>query len=76
MALFEAHKLNDAGMEKAQRIAAEFERLLESLRTIYDFNSYSRTHMAMVGHLETACFYAKKSMAVLPDNQEPHPNNT
>ena len=66
---FEVHILNDDGIEKAQRIAAIFDGALTQLiegGLIYQgrYQSIVRTK------LEEAAFFAKKSMAVQPENQK------
>lgn len=66
--LFTAHKLNPAGFEKAVAIGAAFDGLLRTLeQTIGGTN---REFALVKTHLETACFYAKRSMAMNPTNQE------
>lgn len=64
---FEVHILNATGIEKAKQIAASFDALLEQLKDLCVFGrefSIARTK------LEEASFFAKKSMATLPENQK------
>ena len=66
---FEVHMLNETGIEKAKRIATIFDTALtqlleEGLVPPGRFQAIVRTNM------ETAAFYAKKAMAVVPENQK------
>lgn len=65
--LFAVHKLNDTGMVRAGLIAASFTELLKDLKQ--HCPEGTRTFALVRTHLEAACFYAKKAMAELPDNQ-------
>jgi len=75
--LFAFHKLNDDGQLKAVRIAEAFHNLYSDLHTIA-FDGKDSTQPGWEGRewaivrtkLEEACFYAKKSMATQPENQE------
>ena len=64
---FKTHLLNPKGVELAREIAASFDALLEKLNKL----GVTGRHLAIVAtHLEDACFHAKKSIAVLSENQE------
>lgn len=65
--LFEVHLLNESGIEKAKRLASAFETLITELRAICP---ESREFSISKTHLETASFYAKKAIAMLPENQK------
>lgn len=67
MADFGFHKLCEDGQERAKIIAIVFEELVVELdRHFYD----QRTKAICMTKLEEACFFAKKSMALNPDNQD------
>lgn len=63
-AMFRTHLLNDTGIAKAKAISDAFERLAELLPA-----GEPRCMAVARTHLETACFYSKKAIAVLPENQ-------
>ena len=72
--LFEVHMLNETGKTKATQIASAFERLLDTLQTIWvqgNNNAVlgSREQHIVEHELEVACFYAKKAMAIQKVNQ-------
>lgn len=65
--LFQFHKLNADGIKKAEAIAQLFSDLLSELET----NCAPNREFAIVKtKLEEAAFFAKKSMAISPLNQE------
>jgi hypothetical protein len=64
--LFEVHKLNETGMQKAQQIAGSFSGLLGELELIC---GQGREIAIVKTKLEEACFFAKKAMASVPENQ-------
>jgi hypothetical protein len=66
--LFEVHKLNDRGLAQAKAIAAAFDTLLSQLSSLCSGNT--REFSIVKTKLEEACFFAKKSMANLVDNQD------
>lgn len=63
---FEVHRLNEAGMEKAKLIASHFDTLLDALVTMAPVG---RELAIVKTKLEEACFFAKKSIANVPENQ-------
>lgn len=65
--LFQSHTLNGAGKAKAIEISEHFDALLKS---IAPFCPASREFSICRTKLEEACFYAKKSMASQPENQQ------
>lgn len=67
--LFQVHRLNAAGLEKADRLAGAFDYLLSKLREICP--EQTREFSLVKTYLEQACFFAKKSIANNPANQEP-----
>lgn len=74
---FQVHLLNPKGIEKAKAIASAFDELLEKLFTLTSQEDKSvapvrSREMSIVRlHLEEACFFAKKAMANILENQKP-----
>jgi hypothetical protein len=78
---FEVHLLNDRGIDKAKRLAAYFDDLLCRIEEIMDAEvtseldsvrkaaSHNRSMSIVRTKLEEASFFAKKAMAILPENQ-------
>lgn len=64
--LFEVHQLNEGGLQKARKIATEFDDLLTNIR---DDIGTGREASIVKTKLEEACFYAKKALALQPHNQ-------
>jgi hypothetical protein len=79
---FEVHILNPAAIEKAKELASVFDKALNDVLAIIErpgtSGSITLPRAAMNGrfvalvktHMELASFYAKKAMAVLPENQK------
>lgn len=79
--LFQFHKLNKEGQDKAVEIAQIFTEFLHKVTEVIERPGTSgsillpqsamnhRYISAMRSKLEEACFLAKKAMAVLPENQ-------
>ena len=65
--LFQVHKLNEAGMAKAQNTAQAFDSLLNLLNELCP--GPSREMSIVKTKLEEACFFAKKAIATNPANQ-------
>lgn len=64
--MFEVHRLNEAGMQKAAQLQVAFKEFLIELE---DIAGTGGREMAIVRtHLETASFYAKRAMAVQHEN--------
>lgn len=64
---FKVHMLNDAGKEKARKVAEGFSMLLSGLELL----GVGGRELALVKtNLETACFNAKRGIASVPENQE------
>lgn len=64
--LFQFHKLNADGIEKALAIAEAFDICLARVKSLCP----EGRELALVKtKLEEACFFAKKAMANLPGNQ-------
>lgn len=66
--LFQFHKLNEQGQQNAICIAELFTRLLNDLQPLLPLQS--RELSIVRTKLEEACFFAKKAVAVLPENQQ------
>jgi hypothetical protein len=64
--LFEVHLLNDEGKARAQQIAETFDECLARLRKLCP--EHTREFSIVKTKLEEAGFFAKKSMAVMPEN--------
>jgi hypothetical protein len=65
--IFEVHMLNESGKGKAVQIAGDFSALLGGLQLICP---EGRELAIVKTKLEEACFFAKKAMANVPENQE------
>lgn len=66
---FAVHMLNDLGKERAYAIQKAFDDLMN---TIWPICQPTGRELALVRtKLEEACFFAKKSMAINLDNQQP-----
>jgi hypothetical protein len=73
--LFKVHLLNELGIERAKGMATRFSELIEWLeqcaKPLGINEVVAAREMAIVKtHLETACFFAKKAMAMNPENQK------
>ena len=70
---FDSHLLNDRGIASALKIGASFDALLESLdptdNRITGLCPKGREMSIVRTKLEEACFFAKKAMAMQPENQ-------
>lgn len=64
---FQVHRLNDAGMAKAIKIAEDFSALLIAAEETC--GSGGREMALVRTHLEQAAFYAKRAMASKEENQ-------
>ncbi len=64
---FKVHKLNKIGLAKAQTLANNFEDLANA---IVEMSHESREQSIALTKLEEACFFAKKALAIDPNNQE------
>ena len=67
--LFRVHRLNGEGLHKAGEIAKSFNGLLEELRLLCPEST--REFSIVKTKLEEACFFAKKAVANVAENQEP-----
>lgn len=64
---FRVHRLNEKGLAKAQKLANDFDHLLNELEQDIPPGRY----LAIVKtKLEEACFFAKKGIAELTENQQ------
>ena len=68
--LFEVHRLNEAGIAKANAVASAFDHLLGTLQEIAEEGANGRLFAIVKTNLEEACFFAKKAIAIRPENQE------
>ena len=64
--LFSFHKLNEDGIQRAVAIAKAFDELLKTLNEICPDG---REFSIVKTKLEEASFFAKKSIANVPENQ-------
>lgn len=64
--LFQVHRLNEEGMTKAEAIASAFD---DCLWRLMDICPEGREFAIVKTKLEEAAFFAKKSMANVPENQ-------
>lgn len=65
---FKSHILSDGGLRKAEEIGSTFTEALDKLESICGKDG---REMALVRtHLQDASFYAKRAMAVRPENQK------
>ena len=65
--LFQVHMLNDEGKKKATEIAEAFDHCLVKLMEVCPTDN--REFSIVKTKLEEACFFAKKAMANVPENQ-------
>ena len=65
---FQVHLLNEQGIDKAAEIAMNFDRLLSWLKEGSGC-LHGRELALATTKLEEACFFAKKAMAMNPENQ-------
>jgi len=66
--LFQVHRLNEAGLRKAEDLAHAFDLLLTTLKELCP--TAGREFAIVKTKLEEASFFAKKSIAISPENQE------
>jgi hypothetical protein len=65
--MFKSHMLNEAGKIKAREVGDAFEQLLTELSA----RGVDGRELAIVKtKLEEACFFAKRSIATKPENQQ------
>jgi hypothetical protein len=64
---FEVHMLNERGIDKANQIAKAFDDLLNNLKVLCP---EGRQLAIVKTKQEEASFFAKKAMAVSPENQK------
>jgi hypothetical protein len=63
---FEVHMLNESGKKLAVDLAGKFSDLLVYCKSV----GQQGRELSLVGtKLEEACFFAKKSLAIKPENQ-------
>lgn len=72
--LFEVHLLNEKAIERAKKLAENFDDCLEDTLNFISLPGASGINGRYVAlfktHMELASFYAKKALAVLPENQK------
>lgn len=72
---FTVHRLNEAGMPKAEQIAEEFSRLLDAVEKIVPQTPGNARELAITRtKLQEACFFAKRAMALHPANHASLPS--
>lgn len=64
---FQVHRLNPAGLTKAEEVAIAFDELLEQVK---NWIPESRELSLVKTHMEQACFYVKKGLAKQAANQQ------
>lgn len=71
--LFQVHRLNDPGQEKAGRITKAFDELM-TLLAVEIGEDITPAKVRSFGlaqiHLEEACMHAKKALSLDPQNQK------
>lgn len=74
---FKVHRLNPSGLARADALAGEFSKLLETVERAAASQSdkaappTSGRELALARTaLQEACFWAKRALALNPDNQE------
>ena len=69
---FQVHILNDAGIDKAKCLGEAFSEFLDKIESfIPQTPSQNGREMALVKtKLQEASFFAKRAIAVLPENQK------
>lgn len=65
--IFSVHMLNDDGKKKAVAMAEDFSELLARVEAVVP---PGRELAIVKTHLQDACFYAKRGMAMKPENQQ------
>ena len=65
---FTVHKLNGGGLARAKQLAEKFSELAAFIDSVAPASSREKS-LAMT-KLEEASFFAKKAMAINPENQE------
>jgi len=65
---FTVHMLNDAGIAKATELGEAFSTLLETVERILP--AQCREKSLVVTKLQEASFFAKRGIAILPENQK------
>lgn len=77
--MFEVHKLNMTGMRKAQELALLFDQFLRNVEKLCQVErgelwvippESGREIACVLTKLQEASFFAKRAMAMLPENQE------
>lgn len=63
---FQVHKLNDTGIAKATQLGEAFSTCLEQIEALIPTG---RERALVVTKLQEASFFAKRAIAVLPENQ-------
>lgn len=63
---FKVHRLNENGLAKADQIGSRFAELLGDLEALIP---PGRERSLVVTKLQEAAFFAKRGIAILPENQ-------
>jgi hypothetical protein len=64
---FQVHRLNESGLRTAEAIGEAFSTCLEQIEQLVP---PGRERALVVTKLQEACFFAKRAIAVVPENQE------
>jgi hypothetical protein len=68
--LFTTHLLNEKGIKEAREVGQTFNQCLAHLEDLVGGNGKLTREFSLVKtKLEEACFFAKKTLASLPENQ-------
>jgi hypothetical protein len=70
---FDVHILNDTGLEKARQLGTEFSELLNNVEQICGSLNNGREMALVRTKLQEASYYAKRALALNPDNQAGKP---
>ncbi len=64
---FNVHMLNDKGRAEAEQLATAYSALLDVIDQLVP---QSREKSVAITELQTSCFWAKRGIAIQPDNQQ------
>lgn len=64
---FKVHRLNEDGLRKAEALADAFSQCLETVEKLVP---PGRERSLVVTKMQEACFFAKRGIAVNPENQQ------
>lgn len=74
---FTVHRLTEAGLTKAEQLAADFSALLDKIEQTVPQGPGNMREMAIVRtKLQESCFFAKRALALHPAVQQDIPRAT